>query len=479
MNEVVDDGPVDHADYERKCQEVLALTKTCDVLKKRVEASMGESESSFALFERQAHLERLIDERTRSIRDEAERATEENRQRGRVEALLNDSQRLAKVGGWMFDLSTESMHYTSEFFRILEIDSKKPITLEDTLAYYEQEFRQQVETALTEAIGSQHPFDLEGRATTGAGNDIWVRVQARVYTEDGRASRILGLTSDITERKLVESQMAQSQKMESVGQLASGIAHEINTPIQFVSDNTRFLKSAFEDLGVAISSIVDVVGAMNEATAKDQVAEILQAADFEFVSGEIPASIEQSLDGLARVADLVRAMKDFAHPGPDQKEYADLNRAIQSTATVARNEWKYVAELDFVFDASLPQVPCLLADLNQVVLNMIVNAAHAIEERFGRCEGLEGRIKLRTRVDGDHAVISIEDNGNGMPAHVKDRIFDPFFTTKEVGKGTGQGLAISHQVIVERHGGRIEVRSEPGVGTTIELLLPLAAEATA
>ncbi|MFT7535214.1 MAG: two-component system NtrC family sensor kinase, partial [Hyphomicrobiaceae bacterium] len=122
---------------------------------------------------------------------------------------------------------------------------------------------------------------------------------------------------------------------------------------------------------------------------------------------------------------------------------------------------------------------CLLADLNQVVLNMIVNAAHAIEERFGRCEGLEGRIKLRTRVDGDHAVISIEDNGNGMPAHVKDRIFDPFFTTKEVGKGTGQGLAISHQVIVERHGGRIEVRSEPGVGTTIELLLPLAAEATA
>jgi len=460
-------------DYEEKCREVRSLTKTCEVLKKRVEASMDESESSFAAFERQAHLQRLVDERTERIRDEAERASEENRKRGRVEALLNDSQRLAKVGGWMFDLSTETMQYTSEFYRILEIEGEPALPLEATLPYYEPSFRQALEAALTEAIGSQMPFDLEGRATTGAGNDIWVRVQARVYTEDGRASRILGLTSDITERKLVESRMAQSQKMESVGQLASGIAHELNTPIQFVSDNTRFLKSAFEDLATAVNELVTIAREGRDEATEARVSKALDEVDFAFLAGEVPTSIEQSLEGLGRVAELVRAMKDYAHPGRKEMEHADLNSAIKSTATVARNEWKYVASLDYDLDPSLPRVPCLLAEFNQVVLNMIVNAAHAIEDRHGQGADGKGRIKLATRLEGDSVVVVIEDDGNGMPERVRKRIFDPFFTTKEVGKGTGQGLAISHQVIVARHGGSIAVSSEEGVGTAFELHLPL------
>jgi len=461
-------------DVERMRAELRSLRKTCDVLKARVELGMGQSESSFATFERQAHMQRVIEERTKQIRDEAARAQEENRQRARVEALLNDSQRLARVGGWMFDLAEESMQCTCEFYRILETDEGSVTQLEQMLPFFEDRFRKEVERALCDAIGGQQPFELEGRARTGADQDIWVRVQARVYTEDGRASRILGLLSDVTERKQVESRMAQSQKMESVGQLASGIAHEINTPTQFVSDNVRFLQSAFEDLGAALNSIRDAVAAGKDVDVKAHMDEALEAADYEFLSEEVPAAITQALEGLERVTNLVRAMRDYAHPGTESKEYANLGRALQSTATVARNEWKYVASLEFGLEPDLPDVPCYLADLNQVVLNMIVNAAHAIEERYGREAEPQGTIRVGTRREPRHAVISIADDGNGMPEHVRERIFDPFFTTKEVGRGTGQGLAISHQVIVERHGGRIEVWSEAGQGTCMELWLPLS-----
>jgi PAS domain S-box-containing protein len=255
------DDQVGPEEVARMQRELRSLRKTCDVLKERLEIGMGQSETLFATFERQANLQRVIEERTKQIRDEAARAQEENRQRERVEALLNDSQRLARVGGWMFDLADESMQCTSEFHRILETDGRAVTKLEEMLPFFESSFRKQVEQALCDAIGQQQPFEFEGRARTAAGNAIWVRVQARVYTEDGRASRILGLLSDVTERKQVESRMAQSQKMESVGQLASGIAHEINTPTQFVSDNVRFLQTAFEDLGTALGTIRQAVTA--------------------------------------------------------------------------------------------------------------------------------------------------------------------------------------------------------------------------
>ncbi|MCK5945066.1 MAG: hypothetical protein KAI24_23965 [Planctomycetes bacterium] len=469
--------PQDVAAMQR---ELRSLRKTCEVLKAKVEQDMKESGSSFASFERQAHLQRVIEEHTSRLRDEATRSQQENRERARIEALLTDSQRLARVGSWMFDLSDESMQCTSELCRILEIEEGSVARLEQLLPFFDESFRGEVEVALCDAIGNQSPFDLEGRACTGASNDIWVRVQGRVYTEDGRASRILGLISDVTERKQVESTMAQSQKMESVGQLASGIAHEINTPTQFVSDNVRFLQTAFEDLGEALSAIRDAAAADPEAAEKVDVKscidEALAAADYEFLSEEVPGAISQALEGLDRVANLVKAMKDYAHPGSESKEYSNLNRAIESTATVARNEWKYVANLEFDLDAELPEVPCFVADLNQVVLNMIVNAAHAIAERYGNDSEPQGVIRLATRQQDGFAVITIQDDGNGIPEHVRNRIFDPFFTTKEVGRGTGQGLAISHQVIVERHAGKIEVESETGVGTRMELWLPLTEE---
>lgn len=474
------DAPTEMTPDERIARierENAALRKTCRVLKQRMKASLNDPDSHFARFESQAQMQQIVDQRTAEILDQAEQTREENRQRARVEALLNDALRLAQSGGWMYDLHTESMQLTGEFRRILEIPDDAELTIEDTLEFYHQDLRDNVEAALAAALGSQIPFDLEGRLTTSGGREIWVRVQARVYTEDGRASRILGLISDITERKLAESRSAQAHKMESVGQLASGIAHEINTPTQFVRDNVQFLKGAFRDLRVTVMCLVDLVRSTGDETLGKRADEALEAADFEYLDEEVPLAVEQALEGLTRVARLVGAMKDYAHPGSEQKQLADLNRAIESTVTVARNEWKYVAEVKLELDPDLPEVPCYLADLNQVVLNMIVNAAHAIDERYDGAEGTPGRIRIATRRDAGRVRISIRDNGNGIPDEIRTRVYDPFFTTKDVGKGTGQGLSISHSVIVDQHHGEIELETEVGVGTEFHLWLPLPEEA--
>jgi signal transduction histidine kinase len=463
----------DEVDVDALQAELASLRKTCAVLKQRVESSMCESESSFATFERQAHLQRVIEERTRQLSREAAHARREIRERARVEALLKDSQRLAKIGGWTSDLSGRALECTDEFYRILETERDSVLRVADLLPFFREPLRGQFVEALQRAVDEQRPFELEGLAVTDQRRDIWIRVQARVYSEEGGAPRILGLISDISERKVVESRMAQSQRMESVGQLASGIAHEINTPAQFVSDNARFLKSAFEDLDSVLSELGALAASSSDADLARRVEECFDKADYKFLHTEIPLAVGQSLDGLDRITRLIRAMKDYAHPGDDRKEYADLNRAIESTATVARNEWKYVAKMEFGLDPSLPKVPCILADLNQVVLNMIVNAAHAIEDRHGRDDGELGLIRVATGAEEGHAVITIEDNGCGIPQDARDRIFDPFFTTKEVGRGTGQGLALSHVVIVERHSGRIEVDSTPDEGTRMRIWLPL------
>jgi signal transduction histidine kinase len=456
-------------------EELAALRRTCDLLKERVEQLTDGSGTGFTAFEENAYVQRIVDERVAATRAMAERSKEENQKRARIEALLNDIQQLACVGGWMFDLATESMQSTDELYRILELEPGAPLSIEQTLSYYHDGFRQQVELALCDAIGAGRPFDLEGTVRTAKGNDRQVRVRGRVYKEDDRASRILGLISDVTEQKLVEARMSQAQKMESVGQLAAGIAHEINTPTQFVGDNLRFLQTAFQDIAQAMAAIAEATAQPGAEACAPAIGEALRVADWDFLRGEVPTAIAQALEGVERVAGLVRAMKDFAHPGSEQKEYADLNRAIASTTTVARNEWKYVAELNLELAEDLPRVPCYLADVNQVVLNMVVNAAHAIEERRGKTGEQKGTITVRTRVEEPCVVIEIEDDGNGMPEHVKARIFDPFFTTKGVGKGTGQGLSISHQVVVKRHQGSIDVRSQVGVGTTMIVRLPLAA----
>jgi len=199
---------------------------------------------------------------------------------------------------------------------------------------------------------------------------------------------------------------------------------------------------------------------------------LLADADFDYLKEEIPRALNQSLEGVDRVAKIVRAMKEFSHPARE-KTATDLNRAIQSTITVASNEWKYVAEMEMDLDTNLPSVHCSPAEFNQVVLNIVVNAAHAIGDVVGDGGKGKGKIKVKTRPDGEWAIVEITDSGCGMPPHIQQRIFDPFFTTKEVGKGTGQGLAIAHNVIVDKHGGTIKVLSAPGKGTTFVIRLPI------
>jgi signal transduction histidine kinase len=278
-------------------------------------------------------------------------------------------------------------------------------------------------------------------------------------------------------RSLMELQLRHAQKLESIGQLAAGIAHEINTPTQYIGDNIRFLQTSFADLQRLQRGYDDLLRAVKEnAASPELVARIEDAAkraDLTFLLEEIPRAIEQSLDGVNRVARIVRAMKEFSHPGTGQKIPIDLNSAVETTLTVAGNEWKYVATVELDFDEELPLVPCLPGEFNQVILNIVVNAAQAIAEVVQDGAKGKGVISVKTRSVGEWAEIRIRDTGAGIPEKIRHKVFDPFFTTKAVGKGTGQGLAIAHAVIVDRHGGTISFESETGVGTVFIIRLPM------
>lgn len=282
---------------------------------------------------------------------------------------------------------------------------------------------------------------------------------------------------DVTERKFLQSQLSQAQKLESIGQLAAGIAHEINTPTQYVGDNIRFLQESCHQIFALLTDYQTLLQDLQRATIPlekiSQLEEALAEADVEFLIEEVPLAIQQSMEGVERVSGIVRAMKEFSHPGVEEKTAIDINRAIDSTITVARNEWKYVAEMKTNFDPSLPLVPCRPSEFNQVILNMIINAIHAIADVQKSNNGDKGTITICTHQAGDWVEVRISDTGTGIPEAIRSKIFDPFFTTKEVGQGTGQGLAISHAVIAEKHGGTITFETEMGQGTTFIIRLPL------
>jgi signal transduction histidine kinase len=275
----------------------------------------------------------------------------------------------------------------------------------------------------------------------------------------------------------MEVQLRHALKLESIGQLAAGIAHEINTPTQFIGDNARFLQEGFGDLTALLRQYEKLLASAKTEALLPKLVEETEAAvaraDLDYLMAEIPKAVAQSLQGVERVTKIVRAMKDFSHPGTDEKTPVDLNKAIESTITVARNEWKYVAEMVAEFDSTLPPVPCLPGEFNQVILNLIVNAAHTIADVVGDGGKGKGTITVSTRRAANWAEIRIRDTGAGIPEKVRDRIFEPFFTTKGVGKGTGQGLAIARSVVVDKHGGTIAFETDTGRGTTFIIRLPM------
>jgi PAS domain S-box-containing protein len=315
---------------------------------------------------------------------------------------------------------------------------------------------------------------IDSRIVTAQGRTMHVRSFIAVKHQD--AHRIVGICLDITQQRALELELIQAQKLESIGQLSAGIAHEINTPTQFIGDNVRFLQ---ESVGEVLSVIdrltpLAIVEGSDSAAA---IAALLESVDMDYLRNEVPKAISQSLDGVDRIIRIVGAMKDFSHPALERTPY-DLNRAIASTIIVASNEWKYVADIETRFDPDLPPVPVMPGAFNQVILNMLVNAAHAIGAVIGN-DSRKGLITLSTARTANWAEIRISDTGCGIPDGIRDRIFDQFFTTKEVGKGTGQGLAIAHDVIVKKHQGSIAVESTVGAGTTFTLRLPLETSSAA
>jgi signal transduction histidine kinase len=298
-------------------------------------------------------------------------------------------------------------------------------------------------------------------------------VHLRVVASARGTNLVQGVAIDITKQANLELELRQAQKLESVGRLAAGVAHEINTPIQFVNDSVRFLQTAVEDMLIVVdkhhqATLQTLDGCHELGLARAALAAEL-AVDMPFLSQAMPEAIGRAVVGIDRVAAIVRSIKAFAHPDAAEMAYADLNEAIDSTLVVASAETKHVADVETVF-GEIPDVLCHVGEINQVVLNLVVNAAHAIGERGG---DTLGRITVTTRAVGTNVEISVEDTGGGIPEHIRHRIFDPFFTTKEVGAGTGQGLAIAHSVVVDKHRGKLTFDSTVGEGTTFVIVLPI------
>ena len=300
------------------------------------------------------------------------------------------------------------------------------------------------------------------------------------YLQEVKARISIHLQLKQAVRDLEQSHTAllQAQKLESIGQLAAGVAHEINTPSQYVGDNLRFLEESFSELAPLLKASQQLAGAVKDGAPEGmELAEALIAlheeADTEYLGEEIPRALQQSIDGIGRVSKIVRAMKEYSHPGVKEATNIDLANSIESTVTVSRNEWRYVADLETEFDPELPPVCCHPGELNQVFLNMIVNAAHAIADAIDGDSGEKGKIRVTTKRDGDMAEVRISDSGSGIPEAARARIFDPFFTTKGVGKGTGQGLAIAYNVVVEQHHGTLAFETELGAGTTFIIRIPI------
>lgn len=276
---------------------------------------------------------------------------------------------------------------------------------------------------------------------------------------------------DANERlKKNQTQMVHSEKMAGLGQLAAGIAHEINNPVGFMTSNLNTLRdycATFKELLGVCEKIVDEVRESPDKerfqTLLDEIEQIKEREDLDYILDDVDDVLAESLDGATRVRDIVVNLRNFARLDEADLKEADINEGIEQTLRVAWNELKYRCEVVKEF-GEVPVIPCYPGQLNQVFLNLLVNAAHAIKDDHGT-------IRIRTGVEGDEIVVRISDTGVGIAPENLNRLFDPFFTTKPVGEGTGLGLSIAHG-IVENHNGRITVESEVGVGTTFTIRIP-------
>lgn len=322
---------------------------------------------------------------------------------------------------------------------------------------------------------SKDPIEVTGIHQTGRNITLEASFSESQHSKRGRI--LTAMIRDVTKRRRLEGERTQAQKLESIGQLASGIAHEINTPIQYIGDNLRFIEDAWGSLHRALQNhrrvYTEAKAGAIETSTLSAITSLEETADFEYLEREVPSAITEALEGVQHVADIVRAMKEFAHPGGIDMASTDLNHLIETTALVSRNRWKLVADLNTDLDPALPLVACVAGEVSQVFLNLIVNAADAITDALRDRPGPKGVITITTRVMESFAEVRVSDSGTGIPPDVRNRVFDPFFTTKDVGKGSGQGLALAYATVVQKHHGTIHFESTVGVGTAFIIRLPL------
>lgn len=337
---------------------------------------------------------------------------------------------------------------------------------------------------MPEAIASQHDAYLQRYAETHEAHVIGLRREVTCLRKNGEEFPALlrvnimsingehcftGVIDDISETRALETQLTQAQKLEAIGQLASGVAHEINTPIQFIGDNLSALQANLTD-------IVDFNNQLYQKASNEfrhTIDELSKRYDMEFILDDSPKAVTQALEGVERVSRIVSAMKSFSHvESGSSKQSADLHQCLLNALTLSRNTYKYIAAIETDFSEQISHVDCYPNELSQVFLNLIVNAAHAIEDK----QGGKGLIKITTRPIEGMTEILIQDNGKGIAPSIQDKVFNLFFTTKEVGRGTGQGLSLAHNIVVEKHKGRLFFETTPEVGTTFHVQLPLTAD---
>jgi PAS domain S-box-containing protein len=363
--------------------------------------------------------------------------------------------------------------------RTLPQHDKKDVIGASWLQYFPPDRQALMTEALKSACDTGVAQNFETTTPGPDGRDLWFESQIAPIRVGGQIVGAVLVAQEITERKWAQTELLAARHMALLGTLAAGVAHEINTPLQFIGDSIQFLRQASGDLLQLFEKLkglreAAIAGLPLEQVAVD-AARAEQAADLPYLRENIPEALERCIDGLTRVTRIVRSLKEFAHPAQEEMHAVDLNHLVESTLTIATTEYKYVAELKTDL-GELPPVTCHPGEIGQAVLNIVVNAAHAIGDVVAG-SARKGLLTVRTRQEGDRAVIAISDSGTGIPEHIQPRIFDPFFTTKEVGKGTGQGLAIASSTVRTRHGGELTFETALGRGTTFFIRIPLAGRA--
>jgi PAS domain S-box-containing protein len=384
---------------------------------------------------------------------------------GEAESRLAIATRSANIALWDWNPTTDAAWFNTEWYAMLGfLPGEVPACGASLLDLVHPEDRDAAIGSMRQLVRERSVgHRIEYRMRHRDGRWRWILTQGSVVERraDGWVVRVAGVQIDVTEQRELESQLATARRLESIGQLASGIAHEINTPIQYVSDSLHFIRDGVRELLALVAPDV--------SAAPARVAG--ESTGLGFLREQLPDALERALEGLDRVTAIVRSMKGFAHPGLQSMHPTDINSGLLSTLELARHEYKYVADLTTEL-AKLPPVVCYAGEINQVVLNLIVNAAHAIADVVGS-SGRRGRIHVCSRQEDEDVLVGITDDGGGIPESIRHRIFEPFFTTKDVGRGTGQGLAVAQHVIVQRHGGELSFQTEVGVGTTFLLRLPV------